>query len=360
MCVGGIRMSVSTTSGSDHSPLAALAGGVELPDHRHAGVEIEQSDDALPDEQAVIDNHGANGPPAASQGAEHKVAGDPVQQRHQKTEPPMPARSLVRKARAREACNKPPLHCGGANGLDRGAAPTGGWNAKALGRTGGGIAVIVAATGLAAMPAARRKAPGDTGIVHRRDRSAAVSSTTAGRPHANAAGKVDNIAYPDGRRVVLGGVLPASRPDPHSGSTASTRTRATCRWSGTTPQGAPRRSRRRNDQPGPGILNPFPPGAARNRPNRTYTVKVLEKRCRRPHNEKGEKYKTSKALHFAEEAARPNNELYAGARGEQRKTGQSGNQSTDGEYETELVVLRVYVPNQGRASSAVCRCPNPN
>ena len=212
-------------------------------------------------------------------------------------------------------------------------------------------ALAIAATlGLAALPAAQAETTNVPGALIGGTNHSCFFYYGAVGPSVNAAGeKSANIAYPDagayywgaylrvpaGSTLKLHGQFPYSRYMSLVGYNAA----------GNTVDGL-------YDEminPDPGSQNPFRPGVPRNTPNRNYTVEVINKALPAElTNEKGEKYKTSKALHFAEESARPNNELYDGApAANKEKLVNQETKAQTAEYETELVVLRVYVPNKG-------------
>ncbi len=221
---------------------------------------------------------------------------------------------------------------------------------------------IVATLALAALPAAQAETTNVPGALIGGTNHSCFFYYGAAGPSENAAGeKSANIAYPDagayywgaylrvpaGSTLKLHGQFPYSRYMSLIGYNAA----------GNTVDGI-------YDQmikPDPGSQNPFLAGVPRNTPNRNYTVEVIDKALPAElTNEKGEKYKTSKALHFAEEPVRPNNELYAGApAANKEKLVNQETKNQTAEYETELVVLRVYVPNKGMNQLGGVPLPEP-
>ncbi len=224
-------------------------------------------------------------------------------------------------------------------------------------------ALAIAATlGLAALPTAQAETPNTPGALIGGTNHNCFFYYGAAGPSENAAGeKSANIAYPDagayywgayirvpaGSTLKLHGQFPYARYMSLVGYNAA----------GNTIDGL-------DDEminPDPGSQNPFRAGVPRNTPNRNYTVEVINKALPTElTNEKGEKYKTSKALHFAEEPARPNNELYDGApAANKEKLVNQETKAQTAEYETELVVLRVYVPNKGMNQLGGVPLPEP-
>ncbi len=221
---------------------------------------------------------------------------------------------------------------------------------------------IVATMGLAALPAAQAETTNVPGALIGGTNHSCFFYYGAAGPSENAAGeKSANIAYPDagayywgayvrvpaGSTLKLHGQFPYSRYMSLVGYNAA----------GNTIDGL-------DDEminPDPGSQNPFRAGVPRNTPNRNYTVEVINKALPAElTNEKGEKYKTSKALHFAEEPARTNNELYDGApAANKEKLVNQETHAQTAEYETELVVLRVYVPNKGMSQLGGVALPEP-
>jgi len=181
-------------------------------------------------------------------------------------------------------------------------------------------------------------------------------------PSENSVGeKFANIAYPDGNAYYWGAYMrvPAGSTLKLHGQYPYARYMSLIGYNaaGSTVDGVYDES----INPDPGSQNPFRAGVPRNTPNRNYTVEVVDKALPTElTNENGEKYKTSKAVHFAEEPRRPHNELYAGApAADKEKLVNQETKKQTAEYETELVVLRIYVPNKGLGALAGVPLPEP-
>jgi len=194
------------------------------------------------------------------------------------------------------------------------------------------VSLAAAATlGLAAMPAAQaaEPSPGEPGaLIGGTDSTCFFYYGGVGQDQNAAGEKAYNIAYPDGHAVYWTAYFrrPAGSTLKLHGEYAHARYTSLVSYNaaGAILDGV-------NDEminPDPGSVNPFRSGEARNASNRSYTVTVLPEK--RP--------ATLPVNHFAEEPAR--NSLYAAAPANEEK-------APSGNYQTELVVLRVYVPDKG-------------
>lgn len=200
---------------------------------------------------------------------------------------------------------------------------------------------VLAVAGVTAMPAAAEQPPGEPGSFIEGTDSTCFFNYGGFGQTSNARGELSyNIAYPDGHAVYwaayfrrpTGSKLVLHGQYPHSRYTSLVAYNA----AGAILDGV-------NDEminPDPGSVNPFRPGQSRTAENRSYTVTVASEKRPAAYN----------VNHFAEEAAR--NTLYAYAPANAEK-------APSGEYQTELVVLRVYVPDQGQPITGGVPLPEP-
>ncbi len=200
---------------------------------------------------------------------------------------------------------------------------------------------VFAIAGVTAIPAIAEQPPGEPGSFIEGTDSTCFFNYGAFGQTVNARGeKAYNIAYPDGHAVYWSAYFrrPAGSKLVLHGEYAHARYTSLVAYNaaGAILDGV-------NDEminPDPGSVNPFRSGQSRDATSRSYTVTVAP-----------EKRPASLSVnHFAEEPAR--NTLYAYAPANAEK-------APSGEYQTELIVLRVYVPDEGQPITGGVPLPEP-